>query len=123
MGGAMPVDAEAILEKPEERLAEHHAAEPGQIRFALDGVGEHRKCLAETLIAELVGLCCTGGGANDVVRVQRRPSWSQRRPYAVEHAQGAGSMWRRCGHGIDARRGLCPTGLRRVARPPIRCKA
>jgi hypothetical protein len=110
VSGSVPVHTEAVLKKAEQRLAAHHPAEPGQIRFACDGVEKDGKRIAKTLVTELVRLGRARGCANDVVRVQRRPSGSQHGAHAIEHAHGAGSMRRRCRHGV---------ALRRVARASI----
>jgi hypothetical protein len=107
---AVPVDAEPILKKPEQRLTAHHPPKPSQICLTRDGVEEHGKRITEALIAEVVGLGCACRSANDVVGVQGRPSGGQHGAHAVEHPHGAVSMRRRCSHGV---------ALRRVARASI----
>ena len=110
MCGAMPVDAESILEKAQQRLTTHHAAEPTQVGFASDGVKKHGERLEEMWIAEFFGFCSARRRANDPVGVERRPSGRQDGSHAVEDAHHAGSVGRRCRHRV---------ALRRVARPSI----
>ena len=60
-------------------------------------------------IAELVGFRCARGGTDDPVGVERRPSRRNERSHAVEDAHRAGSVGRRCRHGVALRRVACPS--------------
>ena len=53
----MPVDAESILEKAQQHLATHHAAEPTQVGFASDSIKKDRERFEEMWISEFLGFC------------------------------------------------------------------